>query len=40
MDELIHEHKEIISAIESGDLERAKEFMRENWLHTPEVLEK
>ena len=40
MDELIHEHKEIISAIESGDLERAKEFMRDNWLHTPEVLEK
>ena len=39
MGEMIHEHSEIISAIEAGDLERAKQFMRENWLHTPELLE-
>ena len=40
MDELIHEHNAIISAIEERDLDRSKEFMRSNWLHTPEVLSK
>lgn len=38
MDELIHEHNAIVEAIENKDLEKAKEFMRSNWLHTPEVL--
>ena len=40
MDELIHEHKAIIRAIEENDLNSAKEYMRKNWLHTPEVLSK
>lgn len=38
MDELIHEHNEIISAIEKRDLARAQKFMKDNWLHTPEVI--
>ena len=38
MNELIHEHNEIIEAIEAGDVERAKQCMRDNWLHTPEVI--
>ncbi len=38
MDELIHEHNEIIAAIESKDLDRAQKFMKDNWLHTPEVI--
>ena len=38
MDELIHEHSEIISAIEARDLDRAKSLMQANWLHTPEVI--
>jgi DNA-binding GntR family transcriptional regulator len=40
MDELIHEHSEIISAIEAGDMEKAKSMMQANWLHTPEVIAK
>lgn len=38
MEELIHEHKAIIKALEDRDLEKAKEYMRSNWLHTIEVL--
>ncbi len=38
MDELIHEHNKIIDAFEAGDLEAAKGYMRENWLHTPDVI--
>lgn len=38
MDELIKEHIEIISALEVRDLDKAMEYMRANWLHTPEVL--
>ena len=38
MDELIHEHNRIIEAVEAGDLESARKNMRENWLHTPDVL--
>lgn len=38
MDELIHEHNRIIEAIEARDLEAAKDYMRDNWLHTPDVI--
>ena len=38
MDELIHEHNEIINALESRDIATAKKYMSDNWLHTPEVL--
>lgn len=38
MDELIHEHDRIIDALESGDPAKAREYMMDNWLHTPEVL--
>ena len=38
MDELICEHNAIIAALDERDLPRAKEYMRANWLHTPEVL--
>jgi DNA-binding GntR family transcriptional regulator len=38
MDELIHQHSQIINAIEDGDLEKAKSLMQSNWLHTPEVI--
>ena len=40
MDELINEHKTIIKALEERDLEKAKECMRKNWMHTTEVLSK
>ena len=40
MDELINEHKAIIKAFEERDLEKAKECMRKNWMHTTEVLSK
>ena len=32
------EHRKIISALKDGDLEKAKESMRYNWLHTIEVV--
>lgn len=38
MDELIHEHTAIIKALEERDLASAQEYMRNNWLHTSEVL--
>lgn len=38
MDELIHEHNSIIDALEARDLEAAKGYMRDNWLHTPDVI--
>ena len=39
MDELIHEHNEIIKAIEAHDLEKARNFMTDNWLHTLKVID-
>ena len=38
MEDLISEHNEIIAALEAHDPARAREFMRANWLHTPEVI--
>ena len=38
MDELIHEHTEIISAIEDNDIDKAKAMMQSNWLHTADVI--
>ena len=40
MNELISEHNAIIRALQEGDPEAARDFMRKNWLHTPEVLSK
>ncbi len=38
MNELIHEHSEIIAAVEARDLDTAKSLMKANWLHTPDVI--
>jgi DNA-binding GntR family transcriptional regulator len=38
MDELIHEHEKIIDSLEAGDPESAGRYMRENWMHTPDVI--
>ncbi len=38
MNELIHEHSEIIAAVEARDLDKAKSLMQSNWLHTPDVI--
>lgn len=35
----VNEHAQIIEALEGKDLEKAKEFMKQNWIHTAEIFE-
>ncbi len=35
----VNEHAHIIEALEEKDLEKAKKFMKQNWIHTAEIFE-